>query len=270
MAGMEAYDPDPRGFNRKTVGQRLAVISAGSLMNFLLAILLFTGILLVIGVPSQENVIGNVLPGKPAALAGLQSGDRITAINGREVTTWSDIVSIIHQSPGQQVELTLDREGQRHTLQLVPQKDPGEQVGLIGIEQEFVKQGLLTSLAAGFSQAVFISLLILKSLWQVISGQAPAEIAGPVGIVQMVGEVARFGPYFIINFTALLSLNLGLLNLFPIPALDGSRIIFLIMEKLRGRPVDPQKENMVHLVGFVLLILLMVLITYHDVVKMFA
>jgi regulator of sigma E protease len=120
----------------------------------------------------------------------------------------------------------------------------------------------------GVKQAVGVSILLVTSLVQMIIGKIPADVAGPVGMVQLVGQAVEFGLASVLNFAAILSLNLGLINLFPIPALDGSRLIFLGLEKLRGQPLQPDKENFIHFVGFFLLIALMLLITYQDIVRL--
>jgi regulator of sigma E protease len=266
---MEPGDDDAQGFNRKPVGQRMLVLVAGSLMNFLLAAFLYALIFMSIGLPSDSNVVGNVLPGKPAAIAGMQSGDKIVAINGQTVNYWSELVERIHNHAGEAVTLMVERSGQVITLSVVPELDPKNGVGLIGIEQLWQRLGLFAALATGFKQTAVMIMLLLTSFGQMITGKIPAELAGPVGIVQLVGQAASFGIASILGFAAFLSLNLGLINLLPIPALDGSRIVFLAFEKLRGRPLNPEKENFIHLLGFAILMLLLVLVTYQDITRIF-
>jgi len=270
MAGMESGDTnDPRGFAAKSVWQRMAVVASGSLMNFALAILLFIAVFMVIGTPSNSTVIGGVLPDRPAAVAGLLPGDRVVAVNGQKVATWMELVSKIHQNPGKEIQLQVLRGEDQLLVKVTPQLDPHAQVGMIGIEQAWHREGLFSSIVLGVRQALFVAVLILESLVQMVTGRVPAEVAGPVGIVQMVGEAARLGIASVLSFAGLLSLNLGLINLFPVPALDGSRLVFLAFEKVRGRPVDPERENFIHLVGFALLILLMLIITYKDILRIF-
>lgn len=271
MAGMEDQDQDdPRGFNKKTVGQRMAIIFAGPLMNFITALLLFILAFMVVGIPSNNNVIGEVLQGQPADLAGLQPGDRIVDINGEKVETWQDLVTIIHGSPGEEVVLTIHRDDRVQVVKVVPRKDPESGFGLIGIMQSWERKGLFTATSLGLKQAYEFTKLLVVSLVQMITGAIKPEVAGPVGVVSMVGEVSRFGIGSLMTFAGILSINLGLINLFPIPALDGSRLVFLAFEGLRGRPVDPAKENFIHLIGFVLLMALMVIITYQDILRVFS
>ncbi|KKM11804.1 peptidase [Clostridiales bacterium PH28_bin88] len=270
MAGMEPGDlEDERGFNKKSVGQRMAVIVAGSAMNFLLAIFLFIFVFMGIGVPSNTTVVGGVLPGRPAEQAGLQRGDRILAVAGQEVDNWRELVEIIHRSPGKPLNLLVERAGKQMQFTVTPEMDPQSKVGLIGIEQMWKQLGFFSSILRGIQQALAVGVLILTSLVQMVTGQVPAEVAGPIGIVQLAGEAARLGLASVLDFAGLLSLNLGIINLFPIPALDGSRLIFLGVEGVRGRPVDPERENFIHLIGFALLILLMIVITYQDLLRIF-
>jgi len=268
MAGMESDLDDPRGFNKKTVLQRMGIIFAGPLMNFITALLIFIGVFMFIGTPADVNVIGQVLTGTPADQAGLAGGDRIVAIDGVAVQTWTEVVSKIHDSPERELVLTVSRQGQEFTLPVVPRKDPESGVGLIGIMQSAQRQGLVSSVALGLENTYGFTKSLLLSIGQMITGRVEAELAGPVGVVQIVGEVTQFGWSSLLTLAGYLSINLGLLNLFPIPALDGSRLAFLSIEGLRGQPLDPEKENFIHFVGFVLLMLLMVLITYQDILRL--
>jgi regulator of sigma E protease len=271
MAGMEPDDEDhPRGFNKKSVGKRSFVIFAGSFMNFVLALLIFIIVFTGLGIPTNQNIIGGLVPGGAAQLAGLREGDQIVAINNEKTETWNDLTTIIHNSPGKELEFKIKRNGELLTVRVTPVLDPEYKVGLVGIERMWAKQGLLESIVLGIQQAVELGYLLVVSLVQMIIGRIPAEVAGPVGMVQMIGEAAEYGMASILNFAAILSLNLGLINLFPVPALDGSRLIFLGLEWLRGKPIQREKENFIHFVGFFLLIGLMVLITYQDILRLFS
>ncbi len=270
MSGMESeQEDDEKGFNKKTVLQRMMVISAGSLMNFLLAIVLFVLVFSFIGVPANSNIIGDTIPGFPAEQAGLQEGDQLTAIGGEPVNNWVELTQIIQSNPDKPLIFTIQRDNNLMEVTISPQRDPETGLGLIGIRDSLMTYDIWSGVKLGVERAVSILLLIVTSLVQIITGQAPAEVAGPVGIVQMIGEVAQYGIGTVFNFAALLSLNLGLINLLPIPALDGSRLVFLAVEGVRGKPISPERENFVHLIGFSLLILLMILITYQDIIRIF-
>ncbi len=270
MAGMEpGQEDDPRGFNNKTVFQRMLVIGAGSLMNFLLAILLFVLVFSFIGVPANTNIVGGLVEGYPAQQAGIQKGDQIIAIEGETVRNWTELTRIIHANPENSITLRINRDGNIFETNVIPIRDKDTGVGLIGISDTLKTYGIWSGLKLGIERSVEILVLIVVSLVHIITGQAPAEVAGPVGIVQMIDEASQYGIATIFNFAALLSLNLGLINLLPIPALDGSRMVFLAIEGVRGKPISPEKENFVHFIGFTALIFLMILITYKDILRIF-
>lgn len=268
MSGMESEVKDPKGFNNKPVSKRAAVIASGSLMNFVLAIVLFVIVFGFVGMPADVNVVGEVIPGKPAEEAGLQAGDKILAVEEEEVASWVGLTEKIHENPGQELTLKVERDDKVFTVNVVPEKDPERGVGLIGIMNPTERVGLFEAVYEGITQAVSILVFIVISIVQMITGQMEAELAGPVGIVSMVGEYAALGLNSILSFTALLSLNIGLLNLLPIPALDGSRLIFLGIEGLRGKKIAAEKENIIHFIGFMLLILLLVFVTYQDIFRL--
>ncbi len=268
IAGMEGPETsDPRGFNRQPLFKRMGVIAAGSGMNFLLAVVLFILTYMVLGVPADYNIIGRVEPGKPAAAAGLQPGDRVLAINNISVDSWTQMVELINSHPETEISLLIERQGQREEVTVTTIKDPQSGVGLIGIGPSWERQGFWRSIIMGFRQSIAITVLIIVSLVQMVTGQVPADVVGPVGIVQLVGEAATFGLANLLIFTAVLSVNLGLINLLPIPALDGSRLVFLSIEGIRGRPIEPEKENFIHLIGFALLFGLLIIITYQDIMR---
>jgi regulator of sigma E protease len=264
MAGMEpGEENDPRGFNAKSVGQRMGVIAAGSLMNFMLAIVLF--VIFFMGIGTVSNKIAGVLEGSPAQMAGLEPGDRIVAVDGRDTSTWEQLTAAIRAKPEQEIQLIVNRGGEQLQVVLTTLRDEQENVGLIGVRPSIEKKGFFESIWLGIKLSVSLIVLIVQQLFLMIGGQVPADVAGPVGMVQIVGEAVNFGIGTILQFAAMLSLNLGIINLFPIPALDGSRLVFLAVEGVRGRPINPEKENFLHFIGFVLLIGLMILITYQDV-----
>jgi regulator of sigma E protease len=282
MAGMDPGEKveleETGSFSKKPIWQRMLVIAAGSLMNFLLAILILALIFMTQGlpvltpegIPRLTTVIDKLVPGGPAEKAGLLPGDKVIAINGQETNDWLKMTEIINARPEQQITLTVSRAGQRREIQVVPLRDEQGR-GKIGIYpvQETKRLNLFSALATGTKYTIQVIALIVNFLSQMIFGQAPADLGGPVRIVWEINQAAAMGIFNLLQLTAFLSINLGLLNLFPIPALDGSRLLFLTVEWFRGRPVDPAKENFIHLVGFGLLLLLIVVITYNDVLQLF-
>ncbi|MEA1960027.1 MAG: RIP metalloprotease RseP [Bacillota bacterium] len=275
MAGEEPGDmEDPNGFSARTPLEKIRVAFAGPFMNFVAAIFIFIYSFAVIGVaqPIDEAVIGEVLPGKPAELAGLQSGDRIMAVDSTNVGTWEEFVTMIRQqTSGEEITITINRDGIEKDLALKPIVNETSGIPMIGVysKVEFEKQNILNSIKYGFIQTYQMTMLLLSGLGMMFSGAvSSSDLAGPVGIASMVGEAARGGLVYLLNFTAFLSINLGILNLLPIPALDGSRIVFAIVELVRRRPLNPEKEGMIHWFGFLFLMALIVFATYNDILRL--
>ncbi|UMZ73402.1 RIP metalloprotease RseP [Natranaerofaba carboxydovora] len=269
---MLGEDPDEAGqigsFTNASPLNRIGIIAAGPLMNFILAVFLFFIVYSIMGVPNPvQTEIGEVLPGSEAEEAGLEPGDKIVSVKNEEVETWESIVQLINENPEQEIELTIERNGDIREVNVVPEEDPQTGAGQIGISN-LVDAGIFTALTEGTRQTVWFTGMILVSLVEMVTGQVEPDVAGPVGIVHMIGEVAEMGLVNLATFAAFLSINLGLLNLLPIPALDGSRLLFILVEFVRGRPVDPVKEGFVHFIGFAILIMLMIIIAYQDLLRL--
>ncbi len=274
MAGMdpdEEKDADEeRGFNRKTVGQRISVIIAGPVMNFVLAIMLLAVIFMFYGMPDMPtNRVQELLPGRPAEAAGIRPGDVIVEIDGKKVDTWEQLSKTVAASPERQLNMVVERGGDSLTFKVTPYRDD-RGLGKIGIQPAPKKAGPLEALVSGGKYTAMLTYKILEYLGRGITRQVPLELGGPVRIVATINEAVQSTSWFInlMSLSAFLSISLGLFNLFPIPALDGSRIMFLLLEKIRGRPVEPRRENFIHMVGFGLLILLIVVITYNDILHL--
>jgi regulator of sigma E protease len=224
--------------------------------------------------PTADNspMIGEIIPGSPAEKAGLKSGDKIVAIDGQNVKEWTELVKLIHSQPEKELTFNIERNGQNLNYKITPQLDPENNIGLIGISPKtyWQKASPLKAIGLALERTWQIIALTFSAIIQMFTGKIGAgDVAGPVGIVQLIGESARFGLVYLVNLTALISINLGLLNLLPIPALDGSKLIFLAIEGLRGKPIDAQKENLVTIIGFALLMTFMLFVTYQDIVRLF-
>jgi regulator of sigma E protease len=273
MAGGEDGQSDLEGaYYKKTVSQRAAVALAGPLMNLVLAAVLFMIVFSVLGIPFATGLIGEVLPGSPAAEAGLLSGDRIVAINDRPVQDWQQMVGAIQESNSTEgtLNLVVERGGNQLDFKVIPKVT--EQVPRIGIVADvgYQRAGPLTGIKLGFTRTVELTWVMLVGLSQMFTGGVEAgDIAGPVGIIQMIGESARGGWIQVLSFAGILSINFAILNLLPIPALDGSKLVFLAIEKVRGRAIEPEREGMIHLIGFALLMGLVLVLTYQDVMRIF-
>ena len=274
MAGMEQDDnvpviDDERSFNKKTVLQRIAVITAGPLMNFVLAVLLFAVLFIYSGFPAPSTTVEKLVSGGPAELAGLKAGDKIVAINKEQVSRWEKMSAIINSHPDQVVTVTVERSGKQQKILVLTNHDEKGQ-GKLGIYPAYRNQRLdpFTALARGTEYTGRFVVLIIDLIGQMIIGKLPADLGGPVRIIYEIKNAVGLGVSNLLQLAAFLSINLGLFNLFPIPALDGSRIMFLVIEWFRGRPVDPAKENFVHLIGFGILLLFFVFVTYNDVLQL--
>lgn len=277
--GVLAED-DPRRYPNRPLWHRFIFVAAGSAMNFITAILLFTGLFLYIGIPVLDNnadtVITAVVEKGPADEAGLKNGDRIERINGQDVATWEELTAQIEQSGGETVELLVDRNGQSLTLDVTPKFDEEAGRMLLGIQKNATKKaGVLAAAKLGAQETWQITLQLVDAVGNLITGQVSIAddeegLTGPVGIFKIIDDTAKAGVIYVINLMAVLSINLGLLNILPIPALDGSKLVFLAIEGIKGSPVSPSKENFVHFVGFALLMMLMIFITYKDILRLFS
>lgn len=273
MAGEDQDDdnnlvPDHRRYDKKPIYARALVSVAGPATNFLVAMLIFAVVFMFVGVPSREPIVGTVEPGWPAATVGLATGDRIVSINGAEIENWQDIQAEILARPGQLLTVVLDRAGQRMTVEVTPHTDPESGHAKIGIGQAIKRFSFLGSISMGWQETIWFTKQILGLLVSMVTGKIPAEGAGPIGMIVMVGQVAATGLVNLLTFAAIISIQLGIFNLLPIPALDGSRLIFFAIEAVRGKPIDPEKENFVHFLGFVLLMAFMVLVTFKDLQRL--
>ncbi|GAE24288.1 membrane-associated zinc metalloprotease [Halalkalibacter wakoensis JCM 9140] len=264
--------PWNRQFGSKTVGQRAMAIFAGPLMNFLLAIVILIAFALFQGMPVDEAQIGDVTPDSAALEAGLQEGDQVLSIDGQPIDSWEEMTSIIQQHPNESIVFEIERAGEVLTIPVTPDERVGQfgdQEGFVGIARP-TEFNLMGSIVFGFTQTYLFMTMIFEVLGMIVTGNFSLDyVAGPVGIYNYTGEAAAMGIFVLMQWAAALSVNLGIINLLPIPAMDGGRLIFIGLEAVRGKPIDPQKEGMVHFIGFALLMLLMIVVTWNDINKFF-
>jgi regulator of sigma E protease len=266
--------PKDRQFGSKTVGQRALAIVAGPVMNFLLAFVLFAIHLQMVGIPVENPTyvkIGDVSEGMPAQEAGLQKGDIIVSINGEKIgSDYQKMINLTSESKGKEMKWTLQRGVETLNVTLVPRSMEGQEGGKIGITPELPtrKAGIGETLTGSGKAMVDTTEAIFLGFKQLINKFNMDDIGGPVRTFEVTGQIAQQGIQYLTYWAAILSLYLGIFNLLPIPALDGSRLAFLGVEALRGKPVDPSREGMVHFVGFALLFLLMIAVTYNDILRL--
>ncbi|KAA0958324.1 RIP metalloprotease RseP [Planococcus sp. ANT_H30] len=265
--------PYDRQFDSKSVGKRFMTIFAGPLFNFILAFLIFTAIGMMQGVPTFEPVITEVTEASPAAEAGMQNGDLVTEIEGKQIGTWDELVESVQTNAGNPLAFSVERDGELLDFTITPEisGQSAEEIGVIGVLYESpVEKDFFGSFAYGAEQTIFWFKEIFRLLGMLVTGQFTIDaLSGPVGIYKTTEEVAKYGFFTLMSWAGMLSINLGIMNLLPLPALDGGRLMFFILEAVRGKPVDRQKEGMVHFVGIMLLMLLMIVVTWNDIQKYF-
>jgi regulator of sigma E protease len=275
---------DPRSFSSKSRTVRAAVLVAGSTMNLILPIFLFAAIGMM-GVPTGDTTgrveVLSIEANSPAAAAGLQAGDEILYAGNQRVPDQAFLISLVQQFQGRELVLDVDRNGEMLELTVVPQiyEEESGQVKIgVGImdQREMVYYNPIEALGFGLERTQYWLATMVGDLAgllrNVIQGNTEgAAVAGPVGIMQVTGEVARTGLPNLINLAALLSLNLAIMNMLPIPALDGGRLVFVILEAVRGgKKISPEREGLVHLTGMLLLLSLMAFISFFDVQRLFS
>ncbi|MDQ0253677.1 regulator of sigma E protease [Evansella vedderi] len=264
--------PYDRQFSSKTKRQRALALFAGPAMNFVLAIVILTMYAWIAGMPVDEPLVGEVIEDGVAIGAGLQSEDRIISIGGQEVNTWEEMTTIIRSNPNTPLEFGIQRGLEQFEVTMTPQErvlHEDQVEGFVGIAP-MMEKSIIGAVAFGFTQTYEFTVLIFEALGMLVTGQFSLDhLAGPVGIYSYTDEVAQMGFLVLMQWTAILSVNLGIINLLPLPALDGGRLMFIGIEALRGKPIDPQKEGVVHFIGFALLMLLMLVVTWNDINKFF-
>lgn len=266
-----------RAFFARPIWQRFLVVIAGVVMNFVLAVILISFVFSTqgVGVPSNNVHITDVLKDSPAAAAGLQKGDTIEYVNNKKIASNKDFITIINQNEGKTVQLSVKRGDATQNISLTPRKDFPKGQGPVGVgisDTEIKKYSWYTAPFYGTIEAFKFSWLILTGLGQMIfslliQGKQPQGVAGPVGVAQLTGQAVSYGFTATLWFAALLSINLAVLNVLPIPALDGGRLFFILIEAVTRRKVNPKYEGYAHAAGLIILLGLMALITIFDVVR---
>ncbi|MFZ6764552.1 RIP metalloprotease RseP [Roseomonas sp. KE0001] len=259
-----------RTFHDKPVKDRAIVVAAGPVANFLLAAVLFGGLYMTVGQPQPSAIVGTVVAGSAAERAGLLPGDRILSLDGAPVRRFEELQRHIQPRPGQPVAVRIQRGDEERTLTAIPEPREvnGASVGMLGVSggaAEFRRLNPFSAMAAGVTQTWDVTVQTLAGLWQMIAGQrGTEELGGPLRIAQLSGQVAELGLPSLISFMAVLSVNLALINLFPIPMLDGGHLLFYAAEAIRGRPLPPRAIEYGFRAGFALLIALFIFATWND------
>ncbi len=270
--------PEPWEFRAKPWYQRMIVVFAGAGMNLLFGLIFFIVLAWTTGQVVNESRIGTLVSGQPAEMAGFQKGDHILSINDTPVSTWEDLTREIRHSTELPLSIEVERESESQILTVNPsiqtiQNQDGEpvEIPMIGIGPMVRKTTFPNAVVQGSQAAYGISKMILESLWKLISGQESVKsLGGPVAIAKMAGESARAGFGVLISFTALLSINLALLNLLPLPVLDGGHLLILSIEGLVRREIPTKAKLIIQQVGMALILGLMLFVIYNDIVRVVA
>jgi regulator of sigma E protease len=279
MAGEE--DPDvPRSLASKGVGTRVIVLSAGSIMNFLLPLLLFAIAFMVPhNVVTGEVLVAEVAPGSPAAAAGIEAGDTILSLNDEPVQSINDLHIYTQLNLGKEVNLAVGHsDATVEEVRLIPRWKPPPEEGPMGVKVS-MPEATITSqsypfweaIPMGVSQCIETFVIFKNEILKWFIGATPVQVTGPVGIAQLTGEVAKAGFSPLLQFAGFISINLAIVNILPLPALDGGRIVFVLLGWIRrGKRISAKTEGMVHAIGFAILIAAIIAVTYQDIIRIIA
>lgn len=266
-------------FHYKRLSQRAAIVAAGPLANFLFAIAALAALFAIYGQQFSSTVIGGVVTGSPAEQAGLEPGDRILSLNGRDIERFEDVAQVVQLGLGERLSVIVERNGRELGLTAVPEVIENtdafgntHRIGRLGITSsgvgEIVRYDPLHAVWAATVETYRMSVSTLEAVWQMITGmRSSEELGGVLRIAKMSGDVTQNGIAAAIGFAALLSINLGLINLFPVPMLDGGHLAFYGLEALRGRPLDPRTQEWGFRIGLVLVLALFVFATHNDLMS---
>lgn len=264
MEGEDEESEDDRAFNKKNAWQKTIVVCAGSFMNLILAIILMIIVMFYIG--SATTTLDQVVVDSPAMVAGLQSGDEIVALDGDSVKNWGDVTDYLSSSKEKTVTVTVNREGQELNLTstFTESTDGRQTIGIIPT----LERNPATAVGDGFIATYNMGKMMLDVIRQLFTGDVSIkELSGPVGIVYMTGETVKAGFVNFVYFMALLSLNLAIINMLPLPALDGGRLLFIIARKITGKAITDDMEGKIHFFGIMLLFALMIYVTWNDITR---
>src|SRR3989344_5691200 len=261
-----------RAFLTQSKKKRSIIILAGVFMNFVLAVVAFSLVYSFTGIPKETGRVKavEIRPDSPAANSGIEIGDVVIKVDQNAVTTNEEFINYIENKKGQEITLVIEREGRKEPLKLTatPRTSPPEGEGALGViitstEAYFppLWQRPFVGIYYGFQEAIFWGGIVIggfiKIFTDLFGGVVPKDVAGPIGIFALTSEAAKFGILTLINFVGILSVNLAILNIIPFPALDGGRLLFIGIEKIRSKPVPKKIEAVVNAAGFALLIMLM-------------
>lgn len=265
--------PIERQFNSASLWNRIKTNAAGPMNNFILSIIIFVIVgFMQGGVPSNDPVIGQVSDQSAAHEAGLQTSDKIISIDGVDIHSWDEMTSIVRSSADKTLSMTIQRNGDTKNVSITPKSVEGQngsKIGQLGVTRT-LDNSILSILGYGFTQTISVIVLVLSALGSIFTkGFNLNQLGGPVAIYSLTSQVAKNGLIDLLSFMGMISANLGVMNLLPIPALDGGKLVLNFIEGIRKKPLDPEKEGYLTIAGAIFLFALMLLVTWNDIMKLF-
>ena len=265
--------PIERQFNSASLWNRIKTNAAGPMNNFILSIIIFIIVgFMQGGVPSNDPVIGQVSDQSAAHEAGLQTSDKIISIDGVDIHSWDEMTSIVRSSADKTLSMTIQRNGDTKNVSITPKSVEGQngsKIGQLGVTRT-LDNSILSILGYGFTQTISVIVLVLSALGSIFTkGFNLNQLGGPVAIYSLTSQVAKNGLIDSLSFMGMISANLGVMNLLPIPALDGGKLVLNFIEGIRKKPLDPEKEGYLTIAGAIFLFALMLLVTWNDIMKLF-
>lgn len=265
--------PIERQFNSASLWNRIKTNAAGPMNNFILSIIIFIIVgFMQGGVPSNDPVIGQVSDQSAAHEAGLQTSDKIISIDGVDIHSWDEMTSIVRSSADKTLSMTIQRNGDTKNVSITPKSVEGQngsKIGQLGVTRT-LDNSILSILGYGFTQTISVIVLVLSALVSIFTkGFNLNQLGGPVAIYSLTSQVAKNGLIDLLSFMGMISANLGVMNLLPIPALDGGKLVLNFIEGIRKKPLDPEKEGYLTIAGAIFLFALMLLVTWNDIMKLF-
>ena len=265
--------PIERQFNSASLWNRIKTNAAGPMNNFILSIIIFIIVgFMQGGVPSNDPVIGQVSDQSAAQEAGLQTSDKIISIDGVDIHSWDEMTSIVRSSADKTLSMTIQRNGDTKNVSITPKSVEGQngsKIGQLGVTRT-LDNSIISILGYGFTQTISVIVLVLSALGSIFTkGFNLNQLGGPVAIYSLTSQVAKNGLIDLLSFMGMISANLGVMNLLPIPALDGGKLVLNFIEGIRKKPLDPEKEGYLTIAGAIFLFALMLLVTWNDIMKLF-
>lgn len=265
--------PIERQFNSASLWNRIKTNAAGPMNNFILSIIIFIIVgFMQGGVPSNNPVVGQVSNQSAAQEAGLQTSDKIILIDGVDIHSWDEMTSIVRSSADKTLSMTIQRNGDTKNVSITPKSVEGQngsKIGQLGVTRT-LDNSILSILGYGFTQTITVVVMVLSALGSIFTkGFNLNQLGGPVAIYSLTSQVAKNGLIDLLSFMGMISANLGVMNLLPIPALDGGKLVLNFIEGIRKKPLDPEKEGYLTIAGAIFLFALMLLVTWNDIMKLF-